>query len=196
MKRGALLLGFACLAITGCGGKPAAVANESSQHEDRVTDPQKEMESRWAKPFTDARALAAAADEFGYKTAIAGATVTGTEQVLPDAKAPVTVRTDFKADGNAIVLTFAISDAFKKDTKTLDDIQRYPNRIVRGILSRFDIGPEDAIITALQQRKPGTANKYGVTTNVDVKPGAGGANARDITVTISRTNPQESAARK
>ncbi|MES2441254.1 MAG: hypothetical protein V4574_00360 [Pseudomonadota bacterium] len=218
MRLGPVLLGgLAALATAGCGGaKPdaSATANAQAPMGNALLDPDKELARRWDKLFSDPAAAVAAANEFGYKAgpyAASGTTFGATgEQLLPDAKAPVTVRTRFAATGaaagrvDAVTFTFDISDTTRKNSAQLDKIQAYPSRIVRGFLGRFDVSAGDDARRAIQEFQSVTADRQGGgTVKVDTAsiPGAG-ANARRITVMIFKTGapapaqPLESAARK
>ena len=211
MKRGALLLGLAALAMGSCKPAPKAPANESvAAAEGRAPDPTVVMTERWGKLFADPAAAIAAANEFGYKagplkpTGMApqfGAFGTkGVEQVLPEAKAPVTVTTNFFAHGPSadslhdVSFFFDISDTTLNDTRAANNAQRLPARIVDGFLGRFEVGSGDDIKRAIKARTSGSAEMYGVRITVDSVPLPGKPNGRRLIVSISKS--QESAARK
>jgi hypothetical protein len=207
MRYGVLLLGVTCLALGGCGGKPA-VANHASQHEDKVADPQKEMESRWAKLFADPAAVIAAANEFGYKvgplkapeSGAAGASTDGVEQILPNPTAPVTVTTNVRIQSAAanrvesVAFSFDISDATRDDSPALSKTQRYPARIVDGFLGRFQVGSGDDIKRAIKARTSAETTRYGAKITVDAVPLPRAPKGRRLIVTFSKS--PESAARK
>jgi len=212
-----LLLASVSLALAGCGGAsaPEGAFNEAQAQAAGVApDPEKAMSDRWTGMFTDPAAIVAAANEFGYKidgykpTGNAAFRAAGVEQTLPDATAPVVIKTGFTASGAAaervdtIVFTFDIDVKREPRSKTEAEIGRTPDRIVRGFLSRFGVGPGDEIRAALNNRQSASATLHRVATlSVEAQPLPGaGPKSRRVTVRIVRqalaTPQQNPTARK
>lgn len=210
MRRGLLLLGLAALALGGCKSAPKAPANESvAAAEGRAPDPTVVMTERWGKLFADPAAVIAAANAFGYKAGPlepaeygkAGEFSTrGVQQVLPDAKSPVTVTTNFFANGatagslSDVSFSFDISDISRDDSREAGKAQRLPARIFDGFLGRFEVGSGDDIKRAIKARTSGSASFYGVRITVVSQPLPGKPKGRRLIVSVSKS--QESAARK
>ncbi len=204
-----LLLGTG-LALAGCNGASDAKYNESEAAARGVApDREAVLRDRWSKLFADPAAVVKAANEFGYAVpgyaqAGSGYRAEGKPQVLPAADAPITVKTDFLATGakadrvESIEFTFDVAVNGKANSGKEADAARIPSRIVRGFLSRFDVGPGDAVNTAINQQQPVTAPLPGATIRVDALRAAGAPKgAAQLLVRIApATNPQDSTARK
>ncbi|TPG20945.1 hypothetical protein EAH79_16100 [Sphingomonas koreensis] len=203
---------FAPLWLAACGGASdhaagndaAATAGMNEQQqaaaEHRAPDPAKVMADRWQTLFTQPAKVIAAANEFGYKLgdfapakAGTGYAATGTEQTLPAADAPATVKTSVTAEGDsadhlqAVTFVFDTHVTGNANSPKVRETLGMPRQIVNGFLSRFELNPGDPIVAALTKFTSATVSRSGATITVDTKPGATAGPAADqhIIVTIA-----------
>ncbi|WP_213981889.1 hypothetical protein [Sphingomonas sp. dw_22] len=210
MRGGALLLLPACLAVAGCGDGADTHADAGLNSEmaakanGTLLDPEKVMAERWQSVFDPAKAVAVA-NEFGYRAGAYAAKdgaygVTGTQQLLPDAKSPLTIATNFSAKGNkadridTIAFSFDVKQNGKVATKKERDAARIPDRIVRGFLQRFEVGPSDAVRQAVNQGTATEVELHGVTVKVAAEPLPSGKPPVDRRMTVTFTNNSEAQA--
>jgi hypothetical protein len=183
------LLAAACSGGAGNSSDRAETAgmNEEqlSQLDHRAPDPEKVMAERWGAMFAQPSATIAAINEFGY--AIAPLAPTGgnpafgarAEVLLPDAKAPITVRTSAAIAGPAgdkldkIEFDFDIDYQRAPADKDERDILRIPVRIIQGFTSRFAVGLPDELRTTFSNGGTASLNKHGVTIAIAADPRLG-----------------------
>lgn len=199
MRNGAPLIAFAAVALASCGG-PAPSAQNAAQPQ--LLDRNKVISERWQKLFTQPDKVVAALNEFALKNRPFAATgrapafeSRGEDFNLSYKRDKTSNSVSAVASGpdanhvDKLVFTFNMTDL--NDRRRSNESFR---KVVVGMLSRFDVSPEDPVKLAIASEKPVDTPILGAHGTVEKLPIAGADIAKQYRIVVTITPPRAKAA--